>query len=163
MTRRRRRVLIVISVLALLIGGLPWLTRREVDPRLVGLWVQRHPRGYLFWKLAADGTSEQWPEEFDAVRNHRWQVDWWKEGDGIVFATPGPGRYFPAAVLDFYKKIFRKPMAGQVTRRVDSFEVTEGAVRLRTGPGTETWYRVVDRKLLTPPARTNLAAPTADP
>jgi hypothetical protein len=38
MTRRRRRILIVIGVLVLMIGGLGWLSRPTIDPRFVGRW-----------------------------------------------------------------------------------------------------------------------------
>jgi hypothetical protein len=55
MTRRRRRVLIVFSVLVLLLGGLWWLSRPNLDPRFVGRWQ-------CIWVPA---ESDEWREAFD--------------------------------------------------------------------------------------------------
>ena len=54
---RRRRVLIAVASLAVLVGGLWWITSPYHDPRFIGLWTVEGFEGVAY-RFYADGSVE---------------------------------------------------------------------------------------------------------
>jgi hypothetical protein len=80
LTRKRRRIL--FATLVVVLGGLWWLTRPNLDPRFVGRWrwadARSTPSGFIVddrmavFVINSDGTAnyEEAPHQFD------WSVSW---------------------------------------------------------------------------------------
>jgi hypothetical protein len=71
---KRRRLLLATAVVVALIGGLWWLSRPQIDPRLAGSWKVTHPGQPGFenfaetWTLGTNGV---------ALMPHGETLSWW--------------------------------------------------------------------------------------
>ncbi|HVJ84700.1 MAG TPA: hypothetical protein VM452_03590 [Caulifigura sp.] len=92
--RRGRRWLLFFVTLAIPTAAGLWLSRRVLDPRMVGAWTRVHVINFEYPEMTvhADGTGERmypWPVYLPGKSGHfRWQV----QGDCVVvdFAIPHP-------------------------------------------------------------------------
>jgi len=130
MTRKRRRLLIATMLAVLLIGG-RWLTRSRVDQRFVGNW---RPPNSQPWDLKGDGTASILGEEYF----------WSSEGDILTLRRSRIGRLLPDVVSLRGVRVFGVSVDPEVTN-LTVLSIDQDRIEIVQGDGTvEEWQRVPD-------------------